>query len=247
VGKNGLFNSTSSFSFFIGKKTYVGNASLGDVNHVELTCPAGDHRDGGGVVALDDILDDAHLLVLLGHETVGVLLLLDDDVDVTSNELRDGVTFKGLDRVVVVRVVAKVEGEALGRGSPAAEGGEGPDLEHLLCLGVETHDRVTGNTQQDVDHLVLLGYFFLCGDSIKNFFFSFSSTYADREESDTVRLEGAAELDVAELGVELSHALQLAVLLEDLLLSVTLELDVVGREDGGEAVLFAQFSKANVS
>ena len=97
------------------------------------------------------------------------------------------------------------------------KGGERPDLEHLLGLGIKMHDRVPGHTEQNLDHLVLLGDLFL-----------------DKEEGHTIGLEGAAELDVAELGVELGHALELVVLLEDPLINL-LDLNVLGREEVGKA------------
>ena len=49
----------------------------------------------------------------------------------------------------------------VGRGGPTTEGGQGPHLEDLFGLGIKTHDAVPGNTKQNLNHLVLLGHFFL--------------------------------------------------------------------------------------
>jgi len=60
--------------------------------------------------------------------------------------------------------------------------------------------------------------------------------YLDKEEGHTIGLEGTTQLDKAELGVQLSHALKLAVLLEDLLVDFLL-LDVLGGQEISQAVM----------
>jgi len=49
----------------------------------------------------------------------------------------------------------------VGRSGPTTKGSEGPHFKHLLGLGIETHDALSGHTQKDLDHLVLLKDFFL--------------------------------------------------------------------------------------
>ena len=58
-------------------------------------------------------------------------------------------------------VTAYVTTLPAGRGGPTTNGGQGPHLEDLLGLGIKTHDAVPGNTKQNLNHLVLLGHFFL--------------------------------------------------------------------------------------
>jgi len=58
-------------------------------------------------------------------------------------------------------VTAYVTTLPAGRGGPTTNGGQGPHLEHLLSLGIKAHDAVTGNAKQNLNHLVLLGHFFL--------------------------------------------------------------------------------------
>ena len=53
------------------------------------------------------------------------------------------------------------EKKPVGRSGPTTKGGEGPHFKHFLRLGIETHDALPGHTQKDLDHLVLLGDFFL--------------------------------------------------------------------------------------
>jgi hypothetical protein len=70
---------------------------------------AADVADVGGGEAV--VLDDARR----------VLALLEQNVDVAADELRDRLALVGEQREVVVLVVAKVERERLGRGRPAAQ------------------------------------------------------------------------------------------------------------------------------
>ena len=65
--------------------------------------------------------------------------------------------------------------------------------------------------------------------------------YLDKEEGHTIGLEGTTQLDKAELGVQLSHALKLAVLLEDLLVDFLL-LDVLGGQEISQAVMVTSFN-----
>ena len=62
--------------------------------------------------------------------------------------------------------------------------------------------------------------------------------YLDKEEGHTIGLEGTTQLDKAELGVQLSHALKLAVLLEDLLVDFLL-LNVLGGQKISQAGMVA--------
>ena len=55
-------------------------------------------------------------------------------------------------------------------------------------------------------------------------------THLDQEEGDAIRPEGAAELNVAELGVDLTKVVQLAVLCEDEFLQA-LKLGVLARQE----------------
>ena len=55
----------------------------------------------------------------------------------------------------------KKKKKPVGRSGPTTKGGEGSHFKHLLSLGIETHDALPSHTQKDLDHLVLLGDFFL--------------------------------------------------------------------------------------
>ena len=70
--------------------------------------------------------------VALVADVLTSVSVLEDDVDVAGNELVDVFSLGGLDRVVLILVVAKVQGEDVGRGYPPAHGGEGPCVKDLL-------------------------------------------------------------------------------------------------------------------
>jgi len=86
-----------------------------------------------------------------------------------------------------------------------------------LGLCVQAHDAVARHAEQRLNHLVLLGHLFL-----------------DGEEGYTVSLERATQLHVAELGVQLRHALQLAVLGKYLGFEVAAMFDVLWRHKVGQ-------------
>lgn len=59
------------------------------------------------------LFSDGQLGVLLSSHALGILLPLQDDINVTSDQLRDGITLSGLDRVVGISIVTKIEGQAI--------------------------------------------------------------------------------------------------------------------------------------
>ena len=86
---------------------------------------------------------------------------LEDDVNVAGNEGGNLFPLSGLDTVVLVLVVSKVQGEHIGAGGPPPDGGEGPRLQDLLRLLVQTEHGVLGDAQQSGDQLVAALLFLL--------------------------------------------------------------------------------------
>lgn len=87
--------------------------------------------------------------------------LLQDDVDVAGNQLGNLLSLSRLDRVVLLRVVAKVEGERVRAGAPPLHGSQRPRLQNLLRLLVQSKYRVLGDSEQARHKLVLSLLLFL--------------------------------------------------------------------------------------
>lgn len=158
--------------------------------------------------------------------------LFDDDVDVASNELRNGFSLGCLDWVVRLRVVTKVKSEAVRRSSPAADSSERPRLQHLRAH-IQTNERTDQQTTNDASHTVLRHYSMtrkgaaclLCSlihshdtftsDTKKSWDELVTSFHLllHQEESHPIRLQRPAQLDVAKLSIEFCQWVQLAMFL----------------------------------
>ena len=70
------------------------------------------------------------------RHTQTVTHLPQDDINVPSNQLRYLLPLCSLHAVVLVSIVPKVQGEAVGGGGPATHSGQGPGLHDLVVGGL---------------------------------------------------------------------------------------------------------------
>ena len=94
------------------------------------------------------------LFVSILSKSLFPLPSLQDDVDVASDEGADVFALSGLHTVVLVLVVAKVEGKDIGRGSPALHCGQRPRLQDLLGLLIQPEHGVLRHPEQSWHQLV---------------------------------------------------------------------------------------------
>lgn len=111
---------------------------------MNLNCPA----------RADEGLLHRLLFVSILSKSLFPLPSLQDDVDVASDEGADVFALSGLHTVVLVLVVAKVEGEDIRRGSPALHSGQRPRLQDLLGLLVQPEHGVLRHPEQAWHQLV---------------------------------------------------------------------------------------------
>mmetsp|Transcript_1669 Transcript_1669/g.5364 ORF Transcript_1669/g.5364 Transcript_1669/m.5364 type:complete len:537 (+) Transcript_1669:3912-5522(+) len=148
-----------------------------------------------------DRLDVGNLVAKTSLHVGPVLALLEENVNVAANELGDGFSLRCDQGHVVILVVAKVQGERFGSGSPTTQVGERVLTDNLVGVVVNGEHCVTGDTELLLQRLLLAGNLAL-----------------DVKGGDAVRLEFAAVLNVAKLGVDLGHADELLVLVDALTL-----------------------------
>ena len=79
---------------------------------------------------------------------------LQDDVDVASDEGADVFALSGLHTVVLVLVIAKVEGKDIGRGRPTLHSGQRPRFQDLLGLLIQPEHGVLRHPEQSWHQLV---------------------------------------------------------------------------------------------
>ena len=120
-------------------------------------------------------------------------------------------------------IVAKVEGESVGRRGPATNRRQRPDFQNLFGSFVEAQDRVFRHAQQARGQFVFALHFFLDeNQSIKLLLNALTDVslrmyYLDQEESDTVSAEGAGRFDVGHFGFDLRQSVVFLVLAKNLL------------------------------
>ena len=117
----------------------------------EFLSNAGFARESG-------LADEAFLQILFFIAVLAEPFLplppLEDDVNVAGDQGRDLLALRGLDAVVLVLVVPEVQREHVGRGRPPSDGGEGPGLQDLLRLLIQSQDGVLGDSKQSGNQLV---------------------------------------------------------------------------------------------
>ena len=111
---------------------------------MNLNCPA----------RADEGLLHRLLFVSILSKSLFPLPSLQDDVNVASDEGADVFALSGLHTVVLVLVVAKVEGKDIGRGSPALHCGQRPRLQDLLGLLIQPEHGVLRHAEQAWHQLV---------------------------------------------------------------------------------------------
>ena len=107
-----------------------------------------------GPTGTDEALLQIFLLVSVLAEPFLPLSPLEDDVNIPGNQGGYLFSLSGLDTVVLVLVVSEVQCEDIRRGGPPPDGGEGPGLQDLLRLLVQSEDGVLGDSQQSGHQLV---------------------------------------------------------------------------------------------
>ena len=103
--------------------------------------------------------------------------------------------------------------EGVGGGGPPTHSGQRPGLEYLLRCLVHPHDAFPGDSQESGDQLVASFQLLL-----------------HQEEGHSIRAQGATQLDVTELGIQLCEVVQLAVVRPNELLD-SFELDILFWEE----------------
>ena len=118
---------------------------------MNLNCPSG----------ADERLFHRLLLVPVLPESLFPLPPLQDDVNVPGDEGADMLALCCLHAVVLVLVVSKVEGEYIGGGGPAFDGGQWPSLQNFLRLLVQTEHGVLRHPEKTRDKFVSTFLLFL--------------------------------------------------------------------------------------
>ena len=111
---------------------------------MNLNCPSG----------ADERLFHRLLLVPVLPESLFPLPPLQDDVNVAGNEGTDVLALSCLHAVVLVLIVSKVKGEHIGGGCPSLDSRQWPCLQDLLCLLIQSKNRVFRNSQKSRNKLV---------------------------------------------------------------------------------------------
>ena len=111
---------------------------------MNLNCAAG----------ADERLLHRFFLVSIFSKPLLPLPSLQDDVNVAGNEGTDVLALSCLHAVVLVLIVSKVKGEHIGGGSPSLDSRQWPCLQDLLCLLIQSKNRVFRNSQKSRNKLV---------------------------------------------------------------------------------------------
>lgn len=119
------------------------------------------------------------------------------DVNVAGYESSNVFAFGGLHRIVLFLVmIAKVQGERVGRGGPLFDPLQWVDLQKLFSLFVHTNDRVLSYAKQTRYQLIFALHFLL-----------------DQKKRHTVRLQRSTQLRVLVFGVQFTQTHQICFIL----------------------------------